>query len=246
MSPPSAYNNTPLATTGVSPFYANKGYHPRLQVHTLQDLSSENTRSFAKNLETVHSELKNAIIKAQKCYQGPADAHRSTPPNYQVGDQVFVLAKFLWTTRPSKKLAERFLGPFTITGRPSSHSFQVKLPDHLRSVHPVFHVSQLEPVPHSSIPNRINPSSPPIEVDGDLEYEISRILDSKLNCRRKPPLLYYVQWAGYEGTDEENSWISAVELTHAKELVSDFHAQNPSKPGPISTLYPSRTLPPPL
>ena len=181
MSPPSAYNNAPSATTGVSPFYTNKGYHPRLQVHALQDLSSENARLFAKNLETVHSELKDAIIEAQKRYQGPVDARRSTPPNYQVDDQVFVLAKFLWTTRPSKKLAERFLGPFTITGRPSSHLFQVKLPDHLHSIHPVFHVSQLEPVPHSSIPNRINPPSPPIEVDGNLEYEISRILDSK--CR---------------------------------------------------------------
>jgi len=37
-----AYNNAPSATTGVSSFYANKGYHPRLQVHALQDLSSKN------------------------------------------------------------------------------------------------------------------------------------------------------------------------------------------------------------
>jgi len=27
-----AYNNTPSATIGFSPFFANKGYHPRLQV----------------------------------------------------------------------------------------------------------------------------------------------------------------------------------------------------------------------
>jgi len=30
-----AYNNTPSATTGVSPFYASKGYHPHLQVHPI-------------------------------------------------------------------------------------------------------------------------------------------------------------------------------------------------------------------
>jgi len=175
------YNNAPSATTGVSPFYTNKSYHPRLQMHTLQDLSSKNACSFAEKLKTVHSELKDAIIEAQKHHQGPADACRSTPPNYQVDNQVFVLTKFLQTMQPSKKLAKRFSGPFTIARRPSSHSFQVKLLNHLCSIYPVFHVSQLELVPHSFIPNRINPFLSPIEVDGDLEYEISHILDSKLD-----------------------------------------------------------------
>ena len=28
-----AYNNAPSATTSVSPFFANKGYHPNITVH---------------------------------------------------------------------------------------------------------------------------------------------------------------------------------------------------------------------
>jgi len=51
-------------------------------VHFLQDLSSENAHLFADQLETVHSELKDAILEVQKHYQGPADAHKSTPLNY--------------------------------------------------------------------------------------------------------------------------------------------------------------------
>jgi hypothetical protein len=35
-----AYNNAPSATTGISPFYANKGYHPNITVHPERDLSS--------------------------------------------------------------------------------------------------------------------------------------------------------------------------------------------------------------
>jgi IS30 family transposase len=35
-----AYNNAPSATTGLSPFYANKGYHPNLAVHPERDLAS--------------------------------------------------------------------------------------------------------------------------------------------------------------------------------------------------------------
>ena len=35
-----AYNNAPSATTGISPFFANKGYHPNLTVHPERDLAS--------------------------------------------------------------------------------------------------------------------------------------------------------------------------------------------------------------
>jgi len=35
-----AYNNAPSATTGVSPFFANKGYHPNISVHSERDIAS--------------------------------------------------------------------------------------------------------------------------------------------------------------------------------------------------------------
>jgi len=34
------YNNAPSETTGVSPFFANKGYHPNLAIHPERDLAS--------------------------------------------------------------------------------------------------------------------------------------------------------------------------------------------------------------
>ena len=34
------YNNTPSATTSVTPFFANKGYHPYIMVHTEHELAS--------------------------------------------------------------------------------------------------------------------------------------------------------------------------------------------------------------
>jgi len=51
----------------------------------------------------------------------------------------------------------------------------------MRSIHPVFHVSQLEPATLNTIPNHIQPPPPPVEVNGEPEYEISKILDSKLD-----------------------------------------------------------------
>ena len=107
----------------------------------------------------------------------------------------------------------------------------------MRAVHPVFHVSMLEPATPNTIPNRIQPPPPPVEIDGEPEFEISEILDSKIdNRRRLCKLLYLVRWAGYEGTDEETSWILASELGHALEIVADFNAAYPDKPGPLPNL----------
>ncbi|KIL56133.1 hypothetical protein M378DRAFT_53840, partial [Amanita muscaria Koide BX008] len=65
----------------------------------------------------------------------------------------------------------------------------------------------------------------------------SEILDSKIdNRRRSCKLLYLIRWSGYEGTDEENSWVLATELENAADAVSDFHDKYPLKPGPLHSL----------
>ena len=207
-----SYNNAPSATTGVSPFFANKGYHPNITVHPECDLDS------------LHQFLREEMVHAQERYQGPADARRSPAPDFKVGDQAFVKAKYFRSTRPSKKLSEKNLGLFTVIAQAGSHSFTLRLPDSMKSVHPVFHVSQLEPAVPNVIPNRVQTPPPPVEVDREPEYKISEILDSKVDHqRRNCKLLYLVHWSGYEGTDDETSWLLATELGHASELVHDFH-----------------------
>jgi Chromo (CHRromatin Organisation MOdifier) domain len=95
----------------------------------------------------------------------------------------------------------------------------------------------LEPSTPNSIPNHIQPPPPPLLIINEKpEYEISEILDSKLDKRWACKLLYLVRWSGYEGTDEETSWIPANELRHAFEIVSEFHLCYPNKPGPLSDL----------
>jgi len=70
----------------------------------------------------------------------------------------------------------------------------------MRAVHPVFHVYMLEPSIPNTIPDRVQTPPPPVMVDGELEYEISEILNSKLDNRRcLCKLLYLVKWSGYEG-----------------------------------------------
>src|ERR1700722_14036581 len=106
----------------------------------------------------------------------------------------------------------------------------------MKAVHLVFHVFQLELSTPNTIPNRIQPPPPPVEVDNNIEYKIAKILNSKLDQCRKCKLLYLVRWAGYEGTDQEMDWLVATELTHASELVAAFHSAHPSRPSPLSSL----------
>jgi hypothetical protein len=187
-----AYNNAPSATTGISPFYANKGYHPNIMVHPKHDLSSARAKEFTVDLDELHQELRTQIAEAQKCYQGPADARRTPALDFKVGDKVYVKAAHFRTTQPSKKLSEKNLSPFEIIAQVGPALFTLQLPDQLQAVHPVFHVSQLETETLNTIPNRVQPPPPPIEVDGDIEYEVSEILDSKIDKRRKCQLLYLV------------------------------------------------------
>ena len=231
-----AYNNAPNASTGITPFFANKGYHPNISVRPEIDLQSDLARDFVVNLDELHSFLRDEITNAQSRYKEQADRKRIPPPEFPIGSKAFVLVKHIKSTRPTKKFSEKYLGPFKVIEKAGSVSYKLQLPDYLRRIHPVFHVSQLEPVTPNSIPNQIQPPPPPIEVDGEEEYNVAEVLDSKIDKRyRRCPLQYYIRWAGYEGTDDEFAWVAADEL-HADELVPAFHARYPHKPGPLESL----------
>ena len=91
----------------------------------------------------------------------------------------------------------------------------------------------LEPSTPNQFPNQIQIPKSPIIINSNSEYEISKILNSCIDKWCKCKLLYLVMWAGYEGMDEETSWLLASELGHASKVISDFHLAYPSKPGPL-------------
>ncbi|MBW0472798.1 hypothetical protein O181_012513 [Austropuccinia psidii MF-1] len=78
-----------------------------------------------------------------------------------------------------KKLSERWFFPFPILNKVSTHAYQLKLSSQWNSNHPDIHISLLEPVKTSSIPNR-HQEPPPSYIIEEEEFEISQILDYKL------------------------------------------------------------------
>ena len=187
-----AYNNALSATTSVSPFFANKEYHLNITVHPEHNIASSWARNFAIDLDEWQGTLKAEISAAQQHYQKSADAQCSSAPDFKVSDKVFVKAQFFWTTQPSKKLSKKYLGLYKIIAQPSTLSFTLWLPESMHSIHPVFHVSMLEPATSNTFSKRIQPAPAPVIIDGEPEYEISQIVDSKINHWWTCKLLYKV------------------------------------------------------
>ncbi|MFN7685988.1 MAG: chromo domain-containing protein [Oligoflexia bacterium] len=93
-------------------------------------------------------------------------------------------------------------------------------------IHPVFHVSLLEKYFANKLPGRVVPPPPPLVVDGSEEFEVEKILDSRMFRGR---LQYLVKWKGYSVKD--NTWQSPDDCSNAPDLVAAFHASHPTKPG---------------
>jgi hypothetical protein len=223
-----AYNNAPHSATQVSPFFANKGYNPKLEVG-IEDVTSFAAQQYADDLSRLHQYLRDQIKIAIEQYARATADRRVAPPEFAVGSQVWLSSEHIKTKRPSKKLDHRRLGPFKIISKLSTHAVKLQLPDALKAIHPVFHIRLLEPYVRNTIPNRRQPPPPPVEVEENDEYEVSAILDSRF---RRSRLEYLVEWAGYDESPEHRSWEPADNVANAKDYIRDFHRRYPHKPKP--------------
>jgi transposase InsO family protein len=96
-----AYNNAPSETTGISPFFANKGYHPEFSTHPEREVTSLQARHHAVDLKNLHAELKQQVAIAQERYSVSADSRRLPAPEFKVGEKAFVVAAHIRTTQPT-------------------------------------------------------------------------------------------------------------------------------------------------
>jgi len=103
-----------------------------------------------------------------------------------------------------KKLSEKYLGPYEIIAQPSPQSFTLHLLETMRAVYLVFHISMLEPATPNTFQQRSEPPPALVIIDGEPEYEISKIVHSKIDRQRACKLLYKVIWLGYEDTDNDS------------------------------------------
>ena len=227
-----SYNNSKHSATTLSPFYANYGYHPRMSLlPTSPESNTPAADAYVRRLREAQVTLQRELLKARKAMELSANRRRRPAPDLLPGQKVWLLRRHVSTTRPSSKLDVRRLGPFAVIGPIGKSAFRLDLPPSMK-IHPVFHVSLLEPHVGNTFRGRVVEVPLPIQVEGLQEFEVNKVLDSKFRRRK---LFYFVDWVGYDVSDR--SWEPATNLSHAQSAVDDFHLQYPSRPrSPVSSI----------
>ena len=73
-------------------------------------------QKFAAEMEDVIESVKENMKQAQERMKVNADKSCSEAPEYTIGQQVWLSTENLCLTHVSRKLSERWLGPYTIIG----------------------------------------------------------------------------------------------------------------------------------
>lgn len=223
-------------STGLSPFQIQHGYQPRTSFDWTpyegtstprDDLNRQDAQKMAARMEEVWNWARKNMLKAQEQQKRQADKHRREV-NFAVGDSVFLVMKHWNTGRPSRKLDNQMSGPWKIIEK-RGHSFKLDLPESMR-MNPVFSPDKLRLANDDPLPGQRNEPQPPVEIEGEKEWILERILTSRLHYRK---LQYRAKWVDYE---EDMQWYPARNFRHAPQLLKNFHEKYPRKPGPPRNL----------
>ena len=131
------------------------------------------------------------------------------------------------TRRPSKKLYHKKAGLFPITKVVGKRAFRMQLPQGSQA-HPTFHVQLLEPYRVSREESRRKRPPTPEPIDGEVNYVVREIVESRRDNRKKGKTVeYFVLLEGYpneEGTQETYDKLRGT----AEEALQEFRAKNPN------------------
>jgi hypothetical protein len=230
-----AARNVANSSTGMSPFFANAGYHPRMSfgpprptIATMsKELKARNKEGtdFATKMQEITDLLRTNMLSAQDSQKRFADLNREPAPAYRVGDMVLLSTRNIDSARPTKKFDQKYLGPFRVEEVVNSSSYRLNLPFELELIHDTFHTSNLRPAPHDPLPGQFNLPPPPITIDtsGNILYAIEKILKSKRT--KRDGFQYLIKWRGYD----KPSWQPLHNVVNARASIIEFEKLSKNK-----------------
>ena len=121
----------------------------------------------------------------------------------------------MFKERPSKKLTERYVGPYAIEEVVSSNVVKLRLPSLMR-IHPVVNVSRIVRYKEQVKGQKVEEGKP-VEIKGVEEWEVEKILNKK---KIRGVVKYLVRWK--EFTAEGDTWERKENLKNTEELIKEF------------------------
>ena len=182
----------------MTPFFANKGYHPRLSLKLPQLSTNQEAQDVTQPMKDILEQLRANLLVSQKAQKSAANLHRTPALSYQVRYQVWLNSKNIKTQKPSKKLDNKWISHFTITKLIGKRACQLELLATLR-IHPVFYVFLLRPTAQNPVPGQSNQRPGPVvgtDMDDPDIYKVESILDSQA-LRGRQGFKYLVKWKGW-------------------------------------------------
>jgi transposase InsO family protein len=218
-----AYNSATSEGTSTTPFENNFGYNPTMRNGT-NELGPPQALRTSAQLKRLHKHLQDELTFLNARMTHYANKKRLKGPTLKEGDKVYLLRRNIKTKRPSDKLDWKKIGPFKIDKKLSDYNYKLQLPPNTR-IHPVFHVSLLEPAP-AKMKLAVD-----VEIEPTQEYEVEQILGHRQKDNEN---FYYVKWKGYD--DSENTWEPETHLQNCQQLLQEFRtATAPRSPSQTET-----------
>jgi len=213
-----AINNKVHTATKVSPFMANYSKELRMGGDIRRKGKVESATEFVERMKKVQGEAEAVLKKMQEEMKRYADRRRKEEV-WEKGDRVLLSTKDLvFKERPTKKLTERYVGPYAIEEVVSSNVVKLRLPSSMR-IHPVVNVSWIVHY-KEQVKGQKKEEGKPIKVEGVEEWEVEKILNKK---KIRGVVKYLIQWKGF--TAEGDTWERRENLKNAEELIEEFEQE---------------------
>jgi hypothetical protein len=180
--PEFAANNGVSESTKCTTFFAVQGVDPQMSWAGEPTQERDQRRCEADQVQGMMQQVREHLRVELGCSQAVqeegANRGRIPAPNIQVGSKVWLDARNVRTTHPTRKLNWQRLGPVPVRGQVSTYAYDLEFPAAIR-IHRVQPVSLLDPVVEDPLEGQVVHPPPPVEVDGDEEYQVSGVQDSR-------------------------------------------------------------------
>lgn len=108
----------------------------------------------------------------------------SKPPGeFKIGNKVWLDIDKVQVHQASQKLGSKQLGSYKIIEKLSNRDYRLELPAALK-IHNVFHIDYLALWGGSKVNGELPLPLAPIEIDHKEEFEVDKVVNSRLFCRQ--------------------------------------------------------------
>lgn len=248
-----AINNAHNISIGHTPFFLNKGLHPRLPCG-ICDLPSASELepkavSFSVTMQGTLAMARRCLLAAQSRQKAQADKHARVV-TFKEGELVLLSTKNLKLKNDQnvvarQKLLPKFIGPYKILKCIGPVAYKLDLPGTTR-IHSVFHVMNLRqfvpPLPGTTL----QPPCPLDWLDPDPLFTIDSLVGHSVVKRgNKCTYLYKVHWSGfsplYDSFEPRDTLLEAVpemlagyELLHSLAIAARVPHDPKGPKGPVA------------